>query len=186
MFSHKSAGPSSRCNRNIFEDDKSLGSFQLLRKCLWPRYHADLLKMESQKTLMGSEVKHTHIGTVRQTRPHSVDSQVSAADGIGKVKERLPALTWRLHNDLANEVFDACTKEVIKNCRVICDLKSLLENIYQKGSIMVGLDEAKTFLNVVRNITGSVATVGDGDLMNHYRMFVANLETLFIKSCKKN
>ena len=153
MFSHKSAGPSSRCNRNIFEDDKSLGSFQLLRKCLWPRYHADLLKMESQKTLMGSEVKHTHIGTVRQTRPHSVDSQVSAADGIGKVKERLPALTWRLHNDLANEVFDACTKEVIENCRVICDLNSLLENIYQKGSVMVGLGEAKTFLNVVRNIT---------------------------------
>ena len=50
---------------------------------------------------------------------------------------------------------------------------------------MVGLEETKTFLNVVRNITGSVATVDDGDLMNHYRMFVANLETLFIKSYKK-
>ena len=32
MFSHNSAGPSSRCNRNIFEDDESLGSFQLSRK----------------------------------------------------------------------------------------------------------------------------------------------------------
>ena len=109
MFSHKSAGPSSRCNRNIFEDDKSLGSFQLLRKCLWPRYHADLLKMESQKTFMGSEVKYTNIGTVRQTKLHSVDAQVSAADGIGMVKERLSTLTWRLHKDLANEVFDDCT-----------------------------------------------------------------------------
>ena len=68
---------------------------------------------------------------------------------------------------------------------MICDLKSLLENIYQKGSVMVGLEETKTFLNVVRNITGSAATVDDGDLMNHYRMFVANLETLFIKPCKK-
>ena len=28
-------------------------------------------------------------------------------------------------------------------------------------------------------------TVDDIDLMNHYRMFVANLDTLFIKSCKK-
>ena len=37
----------------------------------------------------------------------------------------------------------------------------------------------------MRNITGSVATVDDGDLMNHYRMFLANLETLFIKSGKK-
>ena len=101
------------------------------------------------------------------------------------VKERLSTLTWRLHNDLANEVFDDCTKEVIENCRVICDLKSLLEKIYQKGSVRLGLKGAKTFLNAVRNITGSVATVDDGDLMIHYRMFVANLETLFIKSCKK-
>ena len=59
----------------------------------------------------------------------------------------------------------------------MCDLKSLLEKIYQKGSAMVGLEETKTFLNAVRNITGSVVTVDDGDLMNHYRMFVANLET---------
>ena len=101
------------------------------------------------------------------------------------VKERLSTLTWRLHNDLANEVFDDCTKEVIENCRVICDLKSLLEKIYQKGSVIVGLEAVKTFLNAVRNITGSVATVDDGDLMNHYRVFVASLETLFIKPCKE-
>ena len=50
---------------------------------------------------------------------------------------------------------------------------------------MVGLKEAKTFLNAVRNTTGSVGTANDGDLMNHYRIFVANLETLLIKSCKK-
>ena len=67
----------------------------------------------------------------------------------------------------------------------MCDLKSLLEKIYQKGSAMVGLKEAKTFLNAVRNTTGSVATANDGDSMNHYRIFVANLETLLIKSCKK-
>ena len=46
---------------------------------------------------------------------------------------------------------------------------------------MVGLKETKTFLNAARNTTGSVATADDGDLMNHYQMFVANLETLFIK-----
>ena len=85
--------------------------------------------MESQKTFMGSEVKYTNIGTVRQTRLHSVDAQVSEANGIGMVKEILSTLTWRLHNDLANEVFDDCTKEVIENCRVICDLKSLLEKM---------------------------------------------------------
>ena len=41
--------------------------------------------MERQKTFMGSEVKYTNIGMVRQTRLHSVDAQVSAADGIGIV-----------------------------------------------------------------------------------------------------
>ena len=131
---------------------------------------------------MGSEVKYTNIGTVRHTR---LDAQVSAADGMDMVKERLSSLTWKLHNDLANEVFDDCTKEVIKNCRVICDLKSLLEKIYQRGSVMVGLEGAKTFLNAVRNITGIVATVDDGDLLIHYRVFAGYLETLFIKSCKK-
>ena len=98
------------------------------------------------------------------------------------VKERLSTLTGKLHNDLAN---DDCTKEVFENSRVMCDLKSLLEKIYQKGSVFVGLKEAKTFLNAVRDTTGSVATVNDGDLTNHYRMFIANLEILFIKSCKK-
>ena len=70
-------------------------------------------------------------------------------------------------------------------CRVICGLKSLLVEIYQKESVMAKLKEAKTFLNAVRSITGSVATVADDDVINHYRMFVANLKTLFIESCKK-
>ena len=62
---------------------------------------------------------------------------------------------------------------MIENCRIICDLKSLLEKIYQKGSVAVELEGAKTFLNAVRNITENVPTVDDGDLMNHYRVFVA-------------
>ena len=123
--------------------------------------------MESQKTFMGSEVKYTNIGTVRQTRLHSVDTQVSAADEIGMVKEGLSTLTRRLHNDLEIEILDCGTKNVIANCTVIFDLKSLLEKTYQKESAMVRLEETETFLNAVRNITG--------DLINHYRMFVANL-----------
>ena len=64
-------------------------------------------------------------------------------------------------------------------------MKSLFQKIYQKRSVMVGLEKAKCFLNALRNITGSVATVDDRDLMNHYRIFVANLEILFIKSYKE-
>ena len=100
---------------------KALDYSNCPRKCLWSRYHADLLKMESQQTFMGFEVKYTNIGSVRQTRLHSVDAQVYAADGISILKERLSILTWRLHNDLAIEVLDFGTKEVMANCRVICD-----------------------------------------------------------------
>ena len=74
--------------------------------------------MDSQQTFLGSEVKYTNIGTVRQTRLHSVDAQVSAADGIGMVKERLSTLTRRLHNDLAIEVLDYGTTKMIANCNL--------------------------------------------------------------------
>ena len=50
---------------------------------------------------------------------------------------------------------------------------------------MVGLEEAKTFLNAKRSITRSVATVDDWYLINHYGMFVVHLQTVFIKSRKK-
>ena len=97
---------------------KALNYSNCPRKCLWPRYHADLLRMDSQQTFMGSEVKYTNIGTIRQTRLHSVDAQVSAADGIGMVKERLSTLTRRLHNDLAIEVLDYGTARMIPNCNL--------------------------------------------------------------------
>ena len=102
-------------------------------------------KMESQKTFMGSEVKYTNIGTLRQTRLHSVDAQLSVAYRIGMVKERFSTLNLRFHNDLSSEVFDDGTKEVIENCRVTFDLKSLLVKMYQKGSVMVGLEETKKY-----------------------------------------
>ena len=50
---------------------------------------------------------------------------------------------------------------------------------------MVGLEEGKTLLNPKRSINGSVATVHDWDLIGHYGMFEAHLETLFIKSWKE-
>ena len=62
----------------------------------------------------------------------------------------------------------------------------LLEVLSSKKLIlMVGLEEAKTVWRAVRNITASVVTVDDSDLMNHYWMCVANLKNLFIKSWKK-
>ena len=79
-----------------------------------------------------------------------MDAQLSVADGTDMVKERLSTLTWWLHNDLSSEVFDDGTQEVIQNCRVNFDLKSLLVKIYQKESGMVRL-RPKIFLNAAKN-----------------------------------
>ena len=50
---------------------------------------------------------------------------------------------------------------------------------------MLWLDWKRRKKIAMRSITGSDATVDDGDLMNHYRMLVSHLEFLFIKSCKQ-
>ena len=68
---------------------------------------------------MDSEVKYTNISTVRQTRLHSVDTQLSSADETGMVKEGLSTLTGRLHNDLEIKILDCGTKNVVANCTVI-------------------------------------------------------------------
>ena len=60
---------------------------------------------------------------------------------------------------------------------VICDFKFLLVKIYQKETVMVELEEAKIFLSAVRSIAEGVAIVDDCDLMNHYQLFAAHLET---------
>ena len=44
---------------------KALDHSNCPEKHLWRRYHADLLKMESQKIFMDFGVKYTDIGTVR-------------------------------------------------------------------------------------------------------------------------
>ena len=84
---------------------KALDHYDCLKKYLWPRYHADLLKMESQKTFMGSEVGYTNIGTLRQTRLQSVDAQLSVADGI-----RMGEAEIIYFLDLSSEVLDCGTK----------------------------------------------------------------------------
>ena len=86
--------------------------------------------MATDKTFIDAEINHINIGTARQTRLHSVNEQLSVADEINLVKEQLSTLAWRLHNDLPNDVCDGDTEKVIENCRVICDLKSLMLKIY--------------------------------------------------------
>ena len=107
--------------------------------------HSDCPENGKPKNIHGfwSQVHKHWCGKANKTSFRGWLWMVSVADRIGIVKERLSTLTWRLHDDLSSEVFDDGTKELIKNCRVICDLRSLLVKIYQKRSIMVGLEKAK-------------------------------------------
>ena len=74
---------------------------------------------------------------------------------------------------------------MVENCRIICDLKQ--NNLRFSGEDISKrkcygwIGRVKTAL---KSITGSVANVDDGDLMNIYPLPVAFLEILFIKSCK--
>ena len=49
---------------------KALDHGSCPEKCLWRRYHADLLKMKIQKIFMNSEVKYTDIGKANKTSFH--------------------------------------------------------------------------------------------------------------------
>ena len=136
------------------------------------------------KNIHGFWRQFTKIDTVRQTRLHSTDAQVSEADGTGMVKERLSTLTWRLHNDLANSVFDGCSKEVTNNCRVLRDSKSLLQKI-SENKCHGWIGRGQSILKSSEKYHWKCCDCWRQRFMNHYRMFLANLENLFMKCCKK-
>ena len=60
--------------------------------CKWKRYHADLTSMGKDSKFMDCVIDHISIGTARQTRLQSDQNQLSVADGIKLVKERLSTL----------------------------------------------------------------------------------------------
>ena len=93
----------------------------------------------------------------------------------------LRTLTWRLHRDLSDEVFDKTTKELIENCRVVCDLKALSTRIKDKGSVLVGLEDSNSFVMAVRKITDSVSSVEDAELVQMYRTFLTKFEKHIVK-----
>ena len=149
------------------------------KKCLWPRYHEDLMLMEKDSKYMAAKVENVNMGSCRQTRLQSSSGELQVADGIGLVKERLTTLVWRLQNDLKSEVFDEDTKKMVEKVRTICDLKTLLESIKKKGSIVFGLQNSNKFLDAVRSITGTVKDVSDEDIVKTYRNFLKKIEKHF-------
>ena len=69
-------------------------------------------------------------------------------------------------------MFNEDTKKMIENIRVVCDLKSVLSNIKEKGSVVFGLQNSAKFLNAVRCITDSVHTISYEDTVGMYGNFL--------------
>ena len=153
-------------------------------KCLWERYHADILEMESNDTYMNTSIGNVNIGTSRQTRLTAQNDSIVIADGLSLVKERLYTLAWRLHHDLTTELFDKETK-MIGNCRVVSDLRALISKIYEKGSTLVGYEESEQFIKSSREITGSISSISDDDFARSFRLFVSILDKLFVQTADK-
>lgn len=60
-----------------------------------------------------------------------------------------------MQNDIRSEVFEDKTIEMIKNIRIVCDLKTLLVNVKKKGAVIIGYEDGPKYLNAIRNFTGS-------------------------------
>ena len=150
-------------------------------KCLWPRYHEDVnLAAEGAGTYMQTNIEHINTGHLRQTRIQcSRSNEMEIADGFSLVRERLVTLTWRLHHDLKAEVFDDDHRDLVENIRVICDLKSILSKVREKGCVVYGLESSSRFLKAVRAITNTVSTISDEEIVKCYRRFLQKLDSYF-------
>ena len=146
-------------------------------KCLWPRYHEDLGHMEKDNLYMGTTIDYLNTGHVRQTRLQNANTgNVTIADGIALVRERLNTLAWRLHHDLSREVFDEDVKEAIEHIRTVSDLKGMLSNVEKKGSMLFGMESSDNFLKSARALTNTITTIPDHEIISAYKSFLCKLE----------
>lgn len=93
---------------------------------------------------------------------------------------------FRLENDLRTDVFPK--KEVINSIekiRFITDLQSIVKEITEKGSILVGSFRAEKYLNYIRSLTHTLNEISDSDIVENYKVFLKRIEQ-FTKENKIN
>ena len=49
----------------------------------------------------------------------------------------------------------------------------------EKGSVLVGVECSKAFLNAVREVTDTVSTIDDDEIIKSYRKILCKLETYY-------
>ena len=63
------------------------------------------------------------------------------------------SLVSKLYTDLSKEIFEEETVQKIEVIRNICDIESLSEKVLERGSALVGLLSADTFVKSAKEIT---------------------------------
>ena len=82
--------------------------------------------------------------------------------------------------DFSDELFSVEVNQIIEHSRTICNLKSLLKKIHQKGAVSVGLEEGDRFINAMSAITDTCKPFPKEDIRKLYREFLLILEEVFI------
>ena len=145
--------------------------------CKWPLYHGDLSDLNTHKKFQRVEIKNSFEKKSFETRLAKKAGELELTKDVDKiVKTELQSLVNRLHDDLSSDIFDEKTEETIELTRNVCDLKSMAENIDEKGAIIFGTISADLFVDSAKKITNTISDIPDNILKQNYRDFLLVLE----------
>ena len=146
-------------------------------QCLWPRYHADVKEILEDGTYQKVKIERNTSESMYQTRfAVSQNSANVQMDPISQTRDNLQILLTRLEKDLRAEAFERSTIELIERIRFVTDLQSLAKDVLSKGSIILGAQNSKLFVEHVRIITTSLDDISDQELKDSYKHFLSTLE----------
>lgn len=162
----------SRISTNTSDD---LSSEIKKAKCFWPRYHSDVKNLNETQKYAGVDITQNADITVHHTRLATNEERVDQMRSPFQIaNESLRGLVVRMHDGLKKEVFNEDTKSLIKDIRLITDLKGLCNQILDRGPIIIGHQNAQTYLEAVKRLT-SLDGIPDIEIMENFRKFCKTL-----------
>ena len=152
-------------------------------------YEQEVLKAVQNGLDMG-EINHSD-QFPRMFRPFATrlskrEGALNITKDATKIAEtEVMSLVSKLYTDLSKEIFEEETVQKIEVIRNICDIKSLSEMVLERGSALVGLLSADTFVKSAKEITQTVQQIPDDILKANYLDFLKVLEDHIKSKSKK-
>ena len=146
-------------------------------KCKWPRYHEDLVELQTSKSYQNVTLEKPYPTKQRQTRLTTQTAETRIArDVFDDVSVRLKTLVQRLLKELKCKVFDEKTIQMIELTRKVTDIASLAIDVNKYGHVSVGLQKSQDFIKAVRKITSTLNNIDDDQLDRAFSRFLKKLE----------